>query len=260
MLFCHRERYAGETAQPCLGYGCQEPCQAGVCAKLLAAPQPGSEPGRTTPTACHCAALREIQGPTKPEECCIQQAPWCGQWKEQEMCKMCLLCCWHQAGTCEAGSQHAVGSQERLACCCACCMLLCSCCPLGCQLSPIPGAASSITLSPCLPAVWLRAACTFMLYCYTVQTGKSFLLRQQPVQSYQKDSKQKSARTTKENSGCTKQVYTINSVVWITYQPFSTSTLCALVPKGIRKHSKPQLDCKKLKILTEIAYGIPFLL
>lgn len=28
------ERHAGETAQPCLGYGCQEPSQACVCAKL----------------------------------------------------------------------------------------------------------------------------------------------------------------------------------------------------------------------------------
>lgn len=67
---------------------------------------------------------------------------------------------------------------------------------------------------------------------------ESFLLRQQSVQSYQNDPKQKPPRTTKENSGCTKQAYTVNSVVWITYQPFSTSTLCALAAKGIRKHSK----------------------
>lgn len=44
-----------------------------------------------------------------------------------------------------------------------------------------------------------------------------FLLRQQSVQSYQKDPKQKPRRKPKGNSGCTKQAYTVNSVVWITY-------------------------------------------
>lgn len=77
----------------------------GLCVCQAATPQPGTEPGRTTPTAWPLPCTEGNPGiATKPRKCCTQQAPWWGQWKEQGMCKMCLLCCWHRGGGggCEA--------------------------------------------------------------------------------------------------------------------------------------------------------------
>lgn len=178
MLFCHCERYAGATAQPRLGYGHQESCQAHVCAKL-----PPHSPGQNqlgpplypalvlhrgksrntnkTRKVLHSTGslLWTVEGAGNVQNVpAVLLAPGRDMWDQFSA----------RCGIAGKGWHVAV----HVACCCACCMLLCFCCLLGCQLSPRLGAASSMTLSLSLHAVWHPAACIFMLYCYTVQTGK----------------------------------------------------------------------------------------
>lgn len=142
----------------------------GLCVCQAATSQPGTEPGRTTPTPCPCTALGEIQE--------YQQNQQSGAFNrllgvDSGGSRKCPKCACSAADT-RLGhvrtvlSTNAAGWQVKAR------MFLCFCLPSRVSALSQPHAISSITLSLCLHAVWLSVACTFMLYCYTVQTGKVF--------------------------------------------------------------------------------------
>lgn len=151
----------------------------GPCVCQAATPQPRTEPGRTTPTPCPCLHWGKSRNTNKIRKVLHSTGSllWTveGAGDVQNVPAVLLAPGRDMRGQFSARCGIAGKGWHvvvHVACCCACCMLLCFCCPLRCQLSSSLGAASSITLSPSLHDVWHRAACTFMLYCYTVQTGK----------------------------------------------------------------------------------------
>lgn len=205
----------------------------GLCVSQAAIPRPGTEPGRTIPTPCPCAALWEIQEYHQNQKSGafnsvlgVDQVEGAGN--VQNVPAVVLAPGWDVWGRLSAlcGMAGKAGTFQ------------CFCQPCQVPALPQPGCSPqhhSLTLSACCVPQCCLHFHALLLYS---TNRESFLLRQQSVQSYQNDPKQNPLRTIKRNSGCTKQVYTVNSVVWVTYQPRSTSTLCALLPKGIRKHSK----------------------
>lgn len=228
MLFCHCERYAGVTAQPRLGYGRQESCQAHVCAKL-----PPHSPGQNQlgPPLYPALALHRGKSRNTNKTRKVLHSTGSLLWTVEgagnvQNVPAVLLApgrdMWDQfsarCGIAGKGWHVAV----HVACCCACCMLLCM---LQVAVFLLPSRVSALTQAGCsqqhdpLPesACCVTPSCLHFHALLLHSTDReSCLLKQQSVQSYQKDPKQKPPWTTTENSGCTKQVFTVNSVVWIT--------------------------------------------
>lgn len=91
--------------------------------------------------------------------------------------------------------------------------------------------AASLPHCVCTPCD-SSAAWAVLLCCCTVKTGKIFCWDNRWDKALPETPHAKATLNNKREFRWTKQVYAVNSVVWTTSQPFSTSTLCVVGPKG----------------------------